>query len=108
MYSNSLQFNVAHRAHPQPRPKARRLPMGVHIYTPNSPKVKSWKDAVRDSFTATAGQDFAPIEGLVKVSVDFILNRPASLCGKKHPDGLIPHTSKPDIDNLLKSTLKAD
>jgi len=107
MYTKQIEFEVSHRAYPQPRPKARRLPMGVHIYTPNSGKVKAWKDAVQESFSSAAGPDFVPIAGLVRLSADFILNRPVSMCGKKFSEEIIPHVSKPDIDNLLKSTLDA-
>ena len=107
MYQNKIEFEVPHRPCPQPRPKARRLPMGVQIYTPNSVKVKAWKGAVKEGFERAVGNVFFPVSGLVKFSVDFVINRPLNMCGTKYDEGLIPHLVKPDIDNLLKSTLDA-
>jgi|TARA_R110000824_G_scaffold171454_3_gene349089 Holliday junction resolvase RusA-like endonuclease len=34
-----------------------------------------------------------------------IFKRPQRLNRKKDPDGLIPHTGKPDLDNVIKSIL---
>lgn len=45
------------------------------------------------------------IDGDVHVYMQFIFPRPKRLVAKRHPDGLIPHDKRPDIDNLTKSVL---
>ena len=105
--SEPIIFTVMHRPHPQPRPKARRLPMGVQIYTPKSGKVHAWKNAIRESFYNTVGLDYKPVEGLVKFSVVFEIERPKYMCATKYPDERLPHIVKPDIDNLVKGAMDA-
>ena len=43
-----------------------------------------------------------PLEGALKVDIAFILPRPKSLMKKGDYEGLIPHTKRPDADNLRK------
>jgi Holliday junction resolvase RusA-like endonuclease len=102
-FTNKIIFQVNHRPCPQPRPKARRLPMGVQIYTPNSVKVKAWKEAVRGACPVID----ETLEGLVRVSSVFILQRPQAMCSKTYPSEHMIHLVKPDIDNLLKGALDA-
>jgi Holliday junction resolvase RusA-like endonuclease len=45
-----------------------------------------------------------PFAGPVRLDLTFILPRPKSLMRKSHPDGWIPHTKRPDRDNLVKGT----
>jgi len=45
------------------------------------------------------------IDGEVHVYMKFIFPRPKRLIPKRHPDGIIPHDKRPDIDNLTKSLL---
>jgi len=102
-----LEFKVHHKPQAQPRPKARRLPMGVQIYTPKSSRVESWKEAIRSSFYDTVGQNYKPVEGLVTLSVVFEIERPKHMCATKFPDERLPHIVRPDIDNLLKGAMDA-
>jgi Holliday junction resolvase RusA-like endonuclease len=104
---NIIEFKVHHRPQPQPRPKARRLPMGVQIYTPKSERVRAWKDSIRDAFRNRVGSNYSPVDGLVVLSVVFEIERPKYLCATKYPDQRLPHTSKPDIDNLIKGAMDA-
>ena len=102
-FTNKVIFQVRHRPCPQPRPKARRLPMGVQIYTPNSAKVKAWKEAVREACPTVKETS----EGPVRVSSIFVLQRPQAMCSKTYPSEHMIHLVKPDIDNLLKGALDA-
>lgn len=45
-----------------------------------------------------------PITGPIKLDLIFILPRPKYLLRKSDPDGWIPHTKRPDRDNLVKGT----
>jgi Holliday junction resolvase RusA-like endonuclease len=38
------------------------------------------------------------------LDLTFILPRPKNLMRKSHPEGRIPHTKRPDRDNLVKVT----
>ena len=51
-----------------------------------------------------------PFAGALYMEVTFVIRRPKALMGKRHPDGRIAHTKRPDIDNLqkgLQDALKA-
>ena len=51
-----------------------------------------------------------PLADALAVEVEFVIRRPQALMGKKHYDGRLPHTKRPDIDNLqkgLQDALKA-
>lgn len=37
--------------------------------------------------------------------IEIIFPRPQRLMAKRHPDGLIPHDKRPDLDNLAKAVM---
>lgn len=45
-----------------------------------------------------------PLTGPIRLDLIFVLPRPQSLMRKCDPDGMIPHTKRPDRDNLIKGT----
>ena len=89
----------------QPRPRAFARKMGqkfvARVYDAGT--ADGWKGeialAVRPHLPAT------PLIGAVLVDAQFLFPRPQSLMRKKDPAGRIPHTGKPDIDNLSKAAL---
>jgi len=91
---------------PVAQPRQRHAVIGGHIrnYTPTDHPVNAYKAAV---MAAVAEAGITPIDGPVAVDVLFYLPRPKRLTRKKDPDGPIPHTAKPDVDNLWKSTADA-
>ena len=91
---------------PVAQPRQRHAVIGGHIrnYTPTVHPVNAYKAAV---MAAVAEAGITPIDGPVAVDVLFYLPRPKRLMRKKDPDGPIPHTAKPDVDNLWKSTADA-
>ena len=89
-------FFVAGIPKPQPRP---RITKSGHVYTPES--VKVWKDAVK--LTALKHFDQTILTEPLVVTIRFYLPKPK---GMKQL-GKVFHSKKPDIDNLLKSTLDA-
>jgi Holliday junction resolvase RusA-like endonuclease len=117
-----ITFRVLASALPQPRPKARRIGKGIQIYTPNSVKIKEYKDAIRAAFSLAldshedkeallvAFQSW-PVQSTIacvfkdpsptRASYDAIEGKGLS---RYHQ---VFHTKKPDVDNLEKGVLDA-
>jgi Holliday junction resolvase RusA-like endonuclease len=72
-----------------------------HVYNPHT--ADSWKEEIKACFCPCQK---TTITAPVYLRVIFFLPRPKSL---KDTGGIssIPHTKKPDLDNLLKSTMDA-
>ena len=85
----------------QPRPRAFSRNGKARIFDCGS--AESWK-----SLIALAARDHLPAAPLacpVRVDVEFYFRRPLRLQKKSSPEGYIPHTAKPDRDNLDKALL---
>ena len=80
----------------QPRVKAARFGAHARVYTP--PTADNWKLAVMSEAAPLAGR---AIPGPLKVTMQFFLARPKA----RHGEYFV--STKPDIDNLIKSTLDA-
>lgn len=74
-------------------------------YTPSKHPVQDYKATVR--MAAERAGLVGVIDGAISLEVTFYLPRPKRLLRKRDPDGPVPHTAKPDIDNLWKSTVDA-
>jgi Holliday junction resolvase RusA-like endonuclease len=81
---------------PQPRVKAYARAGHAGVYTPAT--AKSWKDIVILEAAPIAGRY---VEGPIALKIGFTLPRPKAHKKETHV------TTKPDIDNLLKSTMDA-
>jgi crossover junction endodeoxyribonuclease RusA len=83
---------------PQPRPKATIRGRHAGVYTPRT--AQGWKEIIiqRATEVSLAG---GQIEGVIALKIAFVLPRP-----KAHKKETYV-TTKPDIDNLLKSTMDA-
>src|SRR5690625_622034 len=92
---------------PVAQPRQRHAVIGGHVrnYTPADHPVQAYKAAVMLA-ARQAGVD-KPLEGPLQVDVAFYLPRPKRLMRRKDPDGPVPHTARPDVDNLWKSTADA-
>lgn len=66
-------------------------------------KSQAWYEAVR--FAALPFIPTQPWQGPVRVDSEVYFERPKYMQAKKWSDGPIPHTAKPDRDNLDKSIL---
>ncbi len=92
------------KAQPRPRAFARKFPSGVvaaRVYDAGT--AEGWKSLIAEA--ARPHRPAAPLEGPIRLDVDFFFPRPQSLNRKKDPDDEIPHTVKPDRDNLEKALL---
>lgn len=81
---------------PQPRPKATIRGAHAGVYTP--PTAKGWKEIIAIEAAPLAGRQ---IEGPIALRVHFTLPRPKARKKENHV------ITKPDLDNLLKSTMDA-
>jgi len=87
----------------QPRPRAFAFKGHARIYDAGT--AEGWKSLVANAVKPHLPP--APLEGPVRVDMIFRFPRPKRLCRKKDPPGEVPHTAKPDIDNLEKSVFDA-
>lgn len=91
----------------QPRQRHRIIASGsrsfVHNYTPAKHPVQDFKATCKIAANSTHAK--APLECPVCLTLQFILPRPSST--PKRIVDRVPHTKKPDIENLCKSVMDA-
>jgi Holliday junction resolvase RusA-like endonuclease len=87
---------------PVAQPRQRHAMIGGHVrnYTPVKDKVNVFKAACQMT-VAELGIEL--ITDPVVVDFLFVMPRPKKFDAKKYDRGRLPHGSKPDRDNLLKS-----
>lgn len=88
----------------QPRQRHAVIGGAVRNYTPADHPVNAYKAAL---ILAAKQAGARPIDGPVRVDIDFFLPRPKRLMRRKDPDGPLRHAARPDVDNLWKSTADA-
>lgn len=81
--------------------RATRHGHSVPVLIESSAKVRPWRAAVAQVATLYS-RGLPPIDGPVRVRVDFALHRPVSL-----PARIVHMIRKPDLDKLARSTLDA-
>ncbi len=81
---------------PQPRPKATIRGAHAGVYTPKT--AQSWKEIIALEAAPLAGRQ---VEGPIAIRALFTLPRPKA----RRKEHLV--VTKPDLDNLLKSTMDA-
>lgn len=100
-----IEFYISGEPKAQPRPRAFAKKFGAtysaRIYDPGT--AEGWKGLI--AYWAKQHTPETPMDGPVRVDVDFFFPRPARLMRKKDPEGPIRHTAKPDRDNLDKALL---
>ena len=90
---------------PAAQPRVRMVRSNGHVYTPRS--ADAWKAAVRVAWRA---QQQEPLEGPVRLGLQFAMPRPASHTtsrGAMTKSAPAAHICKPDIDNLAKAVMDA-
>ena len=120
-----LELSVACTPVGMPRPRSRvvRTKRGkyiAHAYYPDAPgrteksrkafepfrKAAEFKAAIMAA-TTREGLPAEPWIGPVRVTIEAFFERPQYLLKKSSPEGLIPHTTTPDRDNVDKAVLDA-
>jgi Holliday junction resolvase RusA-like endonuclease len=104
-----IEFTVPAVPIAQPRQRHRVLQVAgrtiAQNYTPAKAPVNDFKATVR--FAASAAYSGPPLTGPIDISIEFVLPRPKRLIWKTRQMPRESHTSKPDIENLVKSVLDA-
>jgi len=92
---------------PIAQPRQRHAVRAGHAvnYTPSKHPVNDFKAAVKMAWRA--GCTAAPHDGPVTLMLTFVLPRPGNMMWKTRPMPRVPHTKKPDADNLAKSVKDA-
>ena len=90
---------------PKAQPRVKAFSRGGHagVYDPGT--ANGWKCLVAEE--AIRVRPPKPLEEPLLIDLQFHLPRPKRLCRKSDPREAIPHTVRPDIDNLVKAVLDA-
>lgn len=93
---------------PQPKGSTRsfKLKSGAIATTSDNPELKSWQHVVASAAMAAGCK---PTGAPVRAEVVFRLARPKGHTGKRGllPSAPVEHTTKPDVDKLLRGILDA-
>ncbi len=102
---NVITFEVVGTPKGQPRARAFARKMGnkfvARVYDAGT--AEGWKSLI--ALAARPHVPATPIDGPVRVDALWLFPRPQRLLKKKSPAERIPHTAKPDRDNLDKASL---
>lgn len=93
------------KAQPRPRAFARRIGNKFMARVYDAGTAEAWKSCI--AIVVNPVKPVSPVEGPVRLTIDFFLPRPDRLCRKKDPPAAILHTGKPDRDNLEKAVCDA-
>jgi Holliday junction resolvase RusA-like endonuclease len=91
-----LVYSVFVEGTPRPQPRTRKGKYG-NLYNPGS--ADSWKEAIQIAFFMNRKPQ---IMGPVYLKIHFFFHKATGLQGK-----IVPHTVKPDKDNLEKAVMDA-
>lgn len=88
---------------PVAQPRQRHAIVAGHVrnYTPADHPANVFKAVCKLAFRQA--YQGPPLDGPLVVQIGFVMPRPARLVWKKRPMPRVPHSQKPDVDNLLKS-----
>jgi Holliday junction resolvase RusA-like endonuclease len=93
------------KAQPRPRAFARKFGNKYSARVYDAGTAEGWKGLIAQSVRPHLAP--TPHDVPLRVDIDFYFHRPGRLLRKRDPDGAIPHTSKPDRDNLDKAVMDA-
>lgn len=101
----SIYFSVPGNPVPKQRPRACKKGKYIQIYTPRETKMYEKKVAkyYKENYSNTD-----KLKGSLSVEIEGIFTPPISISNKKRNEmleGKVPHTKKPDCDNLGKTPL---
>ncbi|MDP6942737.1 MAG: RusA family crossover junction endodeoxyribonuclease, partial [Myxococcota bacterium] len=91
---------------PVPKGRPRFTVRGGRARTYTDPKTVQYEHRVAWTISAaTRSRELAPSGTPVRVDVLAVFPRPKRLQRQKDPAGLVPHTVRPDLDNVVKAVL---
>lgn len=99
----STAVNLFVAGHPAPQGSKRHVGNGVMVES--SKRVAPWRQDIREAFLLNGEPivQFGPDQA-VTVRLAFVMPRPKKLTAKRATP---PHTSRPDVDKLLRAVLDA-
>lgn len=112
--STQICIDVAAIPVGQPRPRASTIGGFVRVHEPTSVKtatgrkphpILAFKAAIKHE--AKLAYTGSPLDGPIRIDCIFVFPRPKSMIWKRRPMPRIPHTSKPDTDNVVKAVKDA-
>lgn len=89
---------------PMPCPRPRMTKTG-HTYMPKDYGIWQKNFCTQTTIQIAKYRSFQTIDQPVTIDIHFTFQRPKRLEHREIPSNEIPHASKPDIDNLIKSVL---
>ncbi len=89
------------KAQPRPRAFARKIGGKFQARVYDAGTAEGWKSCV--AVASMPHRPKSPLIGPVAIAIEFWMPRPKSRCRRKDNPGLVPCTSKPDVDNLFKA-----
>ena len=90
----------------QPRPRAAAFGGHARVYgAEKAHPVNTWRERIVAAVEAQ--YQGPPLDGPLRLDVEFYLGRPGRLCRKKDADGPLPCVARPDVDNLIKAVKDA-
>ena len=96
-----------------PAPKGSMRHVGNGRMIESSRHVKPWRESIRAAALAEMGDDWTPLDGPVVVDLTFLMPRPKGHYGtgrntqRLRPSAPTSHTTKPDLDKLIRAVLDA-
>lgn len=96
-----VKFWIPGEPKAQPRVKAARVGVFVRMYTPNN--ADEWKGQI-ERFAGPFKPE-TPYDFPVRLDATFYFNRPETLKKSTSPRDPVPHTVRPDTDNLAKALM---
>ena len=99
-----MKIHIEIEGQPTPKGRPRFSRRSGHVYT--TKKTRDAESTLKTKINLYKIENslemiFEPID----ISITFFLRRPKYMSTKKYPDEKIPHTKKPDLDNLTKTVL---
>lgn len=98
----------------QPRPRASTIGGFVRVHEPTSVKTANGRKAhpivafkASIKHEAKLAYSGKPLEGPIRLDCIFVFPRPKAMLWKKRPMPRVPHTTKPDTDNITKAVKDA-
>ena len=90
---------------PVAKGRHRFVSSGNGVRTYQDPKTRAYEREL--GFLLASNGPSVPLPGPIAVKIRFVMPRPQRLSRKKDPEGLLWHSQKPDLDNLIKAVLDA-
>jgi len=94
-----MQTAIKFRVYGRPAPQGSKKSIGNNRFVEASKYLPAWRKAVTQAAKEVISESFVPIQGAVKLKVQFYLERPKSVSIKNRPHPIVP----PDVSKLIRA-----